>query len=204
MTIKPLSPEEFSEIYLTYMVKDFPDSELKPLERILETMQTGLSVTYGLYTEGENPSEALRGYAVFVIPQGLRYGLLDYLAILPAYRGSGIGQWFFSEIPQILLHKNPKLQGFFIETEAVAFALDEVQRLVREKRNAFYKRCGCLPAKLGSRLFGVTYTVLYFVTVNNSDNENLPKPSKNDLDNVYKHMFPKRHYEKHIALWEEE
>ena len=45
MIIKQLSPEEFSEIYLTYMVKDFPDSELKPLERILETMQTGLSVS---------------------------------------------------------------------------------------------------------------------------------------------------------------
>ena len=115
-------------------------------------MQTGLSVTYGFYTERENPSEALRGYAVFVIPQGLKYGLLDYLAILPAYRGSGIGQWFFAEISQILLQKNPKLQGFFIETEAVTFAPDEVQRQVREKRNRFYKRCGCLPAKLGSGL----------------------------------------------------
>lgn len=204
MIIKQLSSEEFSEIYLTYMVKDFPDSELKPLERILETMQTGLSVTYGFYTERENPSEALRGYAVFVIPQGLKYGLLDYLAILPAYRGSGIGQWFFAEISQILLQKNPKLQGFFIETEAVTFAPDEVQRQVREKRNRFYKRCGCLPAKLGSRLFGVTYMVLYFIIANNLNAENLPNPSRNDLDDVYKHMFPQYHYERHIALWEEE
>ena len=115
MIIKQLSSEEFSEIYLTYMVKDFPDSELKPLERILETMQTGLSVTYGFYTERENPSEALRGYAVFVIPQGLKYGLLDYLAILPAYRGSGIGQWFLRKFLRYYYRRIPNCKDFLLK-----------------------------------------------------------------------------------------
>ena len=78
-------------------------------------MQTGLSVTYGFYTERENPSEALRGYAVFVIPQGLKYGLLDYLAILPAYRGSGIGQWFLRKFLRYYYRRIPNCKDFLLK-----------------------------------------------------------------------------------------
>lgn len=85
MELKELSSEQLTEIYDQYMVIDFPQDELKPLERILYMIRTGLSCAYGIY-EGEE----LRGYATFIIPDGLRYGLLDYLAVIREYRGTGV------------------------------------------------------------------------------------------------------------------
>jgi len=90
MNLTELSIEEFTDIYNQYMVEDFPKDELKPLERMIFTMKTGLSCAYGMY-EGKN----LMGYAVFILPQGLQYGLLDYLAVLKQYRGSGVGHQIF-------------------------------------------------------------------------------------------------------------
>ena len=85
MELKELSSEQLTEIYDQYMVIDFPQDELKPLERILYMLRTGLSCAYGIY-EGRE----LRGYATFIVPDGLQYGLLDYLAVIREYRGTGV------------------------------------------------------------------------------------------------------------------
>ena len=85
MELKELSSEQLTEIYDQYMVIDFPQDELKPLERILYMLRTGLSCAYGIYKGRE-----LRGYATFIVPDGLQYGLLDYLAVIREYRGTGV------------------------------------------------------------------------------------------------------------------
>ena len=77
MYLKELTIQQFTAIYKTHMITDFPQDELKPLERMIHTMQTGLSSAFGLYENND-----LRAYAVFIVPEGQSYGLLDRKSVV--------------------------------------------------------------------------------------------------------------------------
>ena len=200
MNLRELSAEEFKDIYHQYLVLDFPQDEVKPLERILTMMKTGLCCAYGLFD-----GDLLKGYAVFILPEGLEYGLLDYLAIVKEYRGRGAGHTFFDLIGDTLVRKVPFLKGLFIESENIAFAQNEAERTIREKRISFYRQNHCEPTSLGARLFGVTYSILvYRFGMRTADGQNDRFPTIADLDKIYLAMFKKHHYESRVALWKEE
>lgn len=196
MYLKELSVKEFTIIYETYMTDDFPSDELKPLERMVYTMETGLSSAFGLY---EN--DKLRAYAVFIVPEGQPYGLLDYLAVVKQYRGTGIGHHFFALIEDSLKAKYPWLEGFFIESENIDFAVNDRESEIRRRRIAFYENNGCRITKLGSRLFGVTYSILLYRFSQHADNEEETTQLFTALDKVYTAMFKKHHYENEVRLW---
>lgn len=203
MELRELSPEQMTEIYNRYMMTDFPQDELKPLGRILDMIRTGLCCAYGLY-EDEKDGGELRGYATFIVPDGLRYGLLDYLAVLKEYRGTGVGHAFFHLVGDTLTARYPALRGFFIESEAVAYAVDEREHQIREKRISFYTQNKCLKTPLGSRLFGVTYSILLYDFYSGTGDVALTEgmASIDDLDAVYRAMFSEHHYEQDVELWE--
>lgn len=192
-SMKELNVTEFTHIYQTYMTQDFPKAELKPLERMQYTMETGLTGVFGLY-EGEE----LRAYAVFIVPKGLDYGLLDYLAVIKEYRGTGVGHRFFELAGDVLRKKYPWLRGFFIESENIDFAQNDIEREIRTRRIAFYKNNGCRLTRLGSRLFGVTYSILLY----DFDKNNTGEKTYDALDGIYVAMFQKHHYENEVSLWE--
>ena len=194
MELKEIKAETVTEIYQQYMTTDFPQNELKPLERILYTMEIGLCCAYGIYEQNN-----LRGYAIFIVPDGLRYGLLDYLAVLNAYRGTGVGHAFFELIGETLSAKYPLLKGFFIESESIEYAVDEQERDIRERRIAFYIKNGCSLTAMGSKLFGVTYSILTY----NFDKKDDTPALLEDLNNVYTAMFKKHHYENNVAIWQQ-
>lgn len=193
MYLRELDAKEFTTVYHTYMTEDFPADELKPLERILYTMETGLCSAFGLY-EGEE----LRAYAVFIVPEGLCYGLLDYLAVVKEYRGTGVGHTFFALIGAVLKEKYPWLEGFFIESENIDFAQNEKEREIRTRRIAFYEGNGCQLTRLGSQLFGVTYSILLYALAENKTHREMTPEA---LDRVYAAMFKKHHYENEVSLW---
>lgn len=193
MYLKELNVKEFTNIYQDYMTEDFPADELKPLARMLHTMETGLCSAFGLY-EGEE----LRAYAVFIVPTGLCYGLLDYLAVVKQYRGMGVGHRFFALIGKVLKEKYPWLEGFFIESENVDFAQNEKEREIRRRRIAFYEKNGCQITRLGSRLFGVTYSILLYDFAENKTGQ----ATREALDKIYAAMFKRHHYENEVRLWE--
>ena len=193
MELIELSAAALTEIYDRYMTSDFPKDELKPLERILYTMETGLCCAYGMYEQDE-----LRGYAIFIVPDGLRYGLLDYLAVLKEYRGMGVGHAFFEQVGEVLATRYPALNGFYIESENVASAADEGERQTREKRIAFYRQNHCVMTTLESRLFGVDYSILLY----DLDGKNTVSASVKDLDGIYRAMFKEHHYENAVSVWD--
>lgn len=194
MELRELSAGQLAEIYNRYMVVDFPRDELKPLDRILYTMETGLSCAYGIYEQ-----EDLRGYAVFIVPDGRRYGLLDYLAVMKEYRGTGVGHVFFELVGDTLSARYPALGGFLIESENIAFAADDRERQVREKRISFYQQNHCAMTTFGSRLFGVDYSILVYDFDRNVE----ATVTLEDLDSVYHAMFQKHHYENNVSLWDD-
>ena len=191
MELIELSAEALAEVYGQYMTTDFPQDELKPLEHILYTMETGLCCAYGMYEQAE-----LRGYAIFIIPDGLRYGLLDYLAVLREYRGTGVGHTFFEQVGGVLATRYPTLKGFYIESENIAFAADEGERQTREKRISFYRRNHCAMTTLESRLFGVDYSILLY----DFGEENAASATVKDLDDIYRAMFKEHHYENEVSV----
>ena len=196
MHLKELNVNEFTTIYQTYMTTDFPPDELKPLERMIHTMETGLSSAFGLYENND-----LRAYAVFIIPEGEPYGLLDYLAVIKKYRGTGIGHHFFALIENTLKQKYPHLEGFFIESENIDFAKTEQERKIRQRRIAFYENNNCQITKLGSRLFGVTYSILLYDFTQDADNKKETEILFKALDKIYAAMFKKHHYKNEVSLW---
>ena len=222
MELREFSEEQMTEIYNRYMVADFPQDELKPLGRILDMIKTGLCCAYGLYDD-EKDGGGLRGYATFIVPDGLRYGLLDYLAVLKEYRGTGVGHAFFHLVGDTLTARYPALRGFFIESEAVAYAADERERQIREKRISFYIQNKCLDTVLGSKLFCVIYSILLYdfcsetgdvastegmaLTGDVASTEGMTPTegmaSIDDLDAIYRAMFPERHYKQNVDLWED-
>ncbi len=191
MKLKILSLEEISDIYNKYMVKDFPPSELKPLERILETTMKGLCHSVGIYD-----GEKFVGYSIFIIPSEGRYGLLDYFAITSENRGKGYGHIFFEEVRVFFAEKFTGIEGFFIESEDDLYAENEEDKRIRTKRISFYKDCGCEETKLGSELFGVKYKIFLY---NFGNCENLY--GRRDLDYIYRKMFKPRHYKDCVSLW---
>lgn len=189
-TVKKLDKEEIGHIYQTYMRKDFPSDELKPLSHITRSMDAGYGFSLGIYG-----GEELVGYAVFVLCGESRCALLDYFAILREKRGSGLGHHAFLLFAAYFEENLPEVDGLYIESERISAADDEKQRLTRQRRIAFYQSCGCEMTALRSVLFGVDYSVLY-----KPIGERGQSASLTALDILYQKMFKPEHYARSVSL----
>ena len=81
-----LTAEQLRRVYHTYVKRDFPRSERRPLSSIEDLCRTGRYDTWGAYEEGE-----LLAYAFVWRTEDGRCALLDYLAVYPESRGQGRG-----------------------------------------------------------------------------------------------------------------
>ena len=83
MKIVLLNVEQAQSIYRSQMVRDFPESELKPFASVQGMMTRGLYEPLAFYDE----AGALMAYAWQAVLPQCRNVLLDYFAVLPQYRG---------------------------------------------------------------------------------------------------------------------
>lgn len=188
--VRELNNKEITFLYDTYMRQDFPADELKPLSHIIKSVEEGYGFSLGLYEE-----ERLAGYAVFILCEETKCALLDYFAILPDRRGEGLGHRAFLLFDTYFKENLPLVEGLYIESERVAAAKNEKQRLTRERRIAFYESCGCEMTGLRSVLFGVDYSVLYMRMGNSAQGASLAA-----LDALYRRMFKPEHYGRCVSL----
>ena len=192
-TIKKIENTEITSIYDTHIEQDFPSDELKPLSHILKSVEEGYGFSLGIYED-----ERLVGYAVFILCEETKCALLDYFAILSDRRGEGLGHRAFLLFNTYFKANLPLVEGLYIESERIAAAENERQRLTRERRIAFYESCGCEMTKLRAVLFGVDYSVLYKRMGNPVQGASL-----NALDGLYRKMFKPGHYAKLVSLTDE-
>lgn len=94
MKIVLLNVEQAQSIYRSQMVRDFPESELKPFASVQGMMTRGLYEPLAFYDE----AGALMAYAWQAVLPQCRNVLLDYFAVLPQYRGSGVGTAVLKEL----------------------------------------------------------------------------------------------------------
>lgn len=187
MIIRLLDETEIEIIYNQYMVNDFGDNELKPLDRILIPIRNGQYRCLGLY---EN--DVLLGYSFFVID--LKDYLLDYFAVVPEYRNRGIGSKFLSLLSSDFLENN---QCVFIEVENPDMEQNEEERKIKINRKNFYLRNGYLDSGIKTTLFGVHYLILIpDHQVNTCVNE-----LKSRYEKIYSDMLPVSLYKKHVNVY---
>lgn len=204
MYLRKIDTEEFKTIYNEYMVVDFPDDELKPMQRMIDTMNQGLCFVLGLMDK-----DILKAYAVFILPPDGSEMLLDYFAVLKVYRGQNIGHEFFKVLSPYVKEMLPQVERMYIECERI----DETQpdNQTRIRRIEFYKSCGCKVSGIESCVFGVSFSILYFMLKKEGITDER-EPSEiacesiqkeySELDNIYRAMFSKQNYDTQVRIWE--
>ncbi len=167
--LKEQSLTEAKETFDTHMQRDFPVNEQKPWD-----------VTLGLYSKGIyemleiRSGGAMVGYAWMVCPEG-NAALIDYLAVLPQYRGTGIGGRILKELSCRYARRG---QTLLLESE---FPDEAPDPQIARRRLGFYARAGFLDTGVQVRLFDVRFAIL-----SPAD----PSAARQQMQTIYKAMFP--------------
>lgn len=144
LTWRLLTAGELTRVYLDEMRRDFPPTELKPLSTVLNSEAAGDAHTWGVFEGG-----TLVAYLLMVRPKGARVSQLDYFAVLPQYRASGLGAKFLAKLPEL-----EGTAAILIESELPEKADDPAMAV---RRLGFYARCGARDIGWTERLFGASW-----------------------------------------------
>ena len=191
MTAKTSIISEYSlveSIYRTYMKQDFPQNELKPLASIRNLWEKGRYDCYQMREEGE-----LVGYAFFVKQKEEKNSyLLDYLAIVPEYRGRGYGSLFLRQLSRSITDAC----CIVVEVEDPDKAEHEAARQQMERRLSFYLRGGYRKTTVTARVFGVFYRILEAPGGSSHPDEEI----REIYASLYRSMLPAAIYKAFIKL----
>lgn len=196
--VKELSLEAMLSCYETYGPQFFPPEELKPSSAVRRLYELGIYRGFGLFdTALLHGEHRLAGYALMVCPKAFNNVLLDYYAILPQYRGQGAGCFFLQQLAEVFREAD----GIYIESETSprtepTDALSS-EPLTRERRIHFYERNGAHKTGVQSRLFGVSYEVLFLPCARQ---KRLAFRHLIAIDAIYREMFSPKHYEEEVFL----
>lgn len=182
---KPLSGVLLEQVYHRHMERDFPDDELKPLWLLEQLVRDGINSIWGCYRK-----EELVGYYVLAQEQGSQMMLLDYLAVVPHLRGTGVG----SEILALLRESLRDQDYLFIESENPEYAENDAEKQVRERRLRFYHRSGAVEQGVRILLFGVRYVGLTL----SRNNPPSPQQQVEDYLSLYRRMLPEDWFEANV------
>ena len=149
MTLRALDEAHLRLLYANQMRRDFPESELKPLESILALRGRGEYDALAAYDDG-----MFVAYAMVYRPKDGRTLLLDYLAVEPDMRGRGAGQTLLSALRR---HYAGRAECLMIECERPKAAPDEAQA---RRRIRFYEHAGAQMTNVRVWLFEVEYSIL--------------------------------------------
>lgn len=176
MTIKVLDKSEIEAIYNKYLKHDFPKDELKPLKYINKMYDCEKYECLGFYND-----KTFAGYAYMVIPDNSDTRLLDYFAVVKAFRNNGIG----GECLKALNGYYRDLKCVILESEHPDYSRDEKDKKIRESRIGFYKRNGLIEADITTFVGGVYYKIFCM----ECSFEVKQIDVKQEVENIYRTMF---------------
>ncbi|MEY8309056.1 GNAT family N-acetyltransferase [Erysipelotrichaceae bacterium 51-3] len=140
------SNSEYEEVYQLYH-DAFPDSERKPMEMVLQSVQKGRMEAYSAFDHNEFAG-------LLFLVNGQQADILDYLAVNPKLRDRGIGSRLLSWL------KDHRSKPFIIEIESTFTASDQIPA----RRKAFYLRNNMIDCNQEIQLFGVEMELLSYPT----------------------------------------
>ena len=157
------------------MQRDFPEDEIKPWSVIEPMVRSGVYELLGAW-DGDKQV----GYAWMFIPEGEAV-LIDYLAVLPEYRGTGVGTAILKALSQ--RYRN---QILILESE---YPEDAPDVEVAKRRLRFYDHAGFVISGVEVILFGVHFCIL---------THGFDPEARKHLESLYHAMFPEERY--HYAV----
>ena len=147
MELRELNENELGEVLGVHMPRDFPAEELRPEWTFRNMLSTGACRFYGLFR-----GERLAAYGDVV--KGYGSDLLDFFAVMPELRGTGVGT--------AALRALAKMSGeLILEVESPGAAPNGETELLRRRRIEFYKRSGALETGVSGRALGVEFLIHY-------------------------------------------
>ncbi len=188
MELVELDTARVERIYKERLIFDFPRDEQKPLNVILEAMDKGVYVCLGLVDENDAV-----GY-VFLVKKGKDY-LIDYLAIYPEKRNSGIG----GKMLLLLMEYFADADNVLLEVEDPDKCYDIDEKALQTRRRAFYLRNNCRDTGLRIMCFQVPFQILVLGEGKTDDLRDL----KELYVSFYRMILPKEVFEKNIGDFDE-
>lgn len=185
--VKRLEKEIVATIYKEHLIKDFIPEEQKPLESIINLMQEELYICYGLFHE-----ERFIAYAFFSKAIGEKNILIDYLSVCNKYRNCGYGSKFL----HLLKKELTEYDSIIFEVESGRDASNEQERIICQRRLAFYRRNGLKDSNLHVSLYGVDLLIMYLALQKNPSDDTLEVA----LDAIYDTLFGKEIHRKHVIV----
>lgn len=152
VTLRPMTASDRADYEQIYL-EAFPESERKVFSFMTEGER---AASYELLTIS-TPTDTVAGLVILVFSGGLV--MLDYFAVAPRLRGSGIGH---AVLPLISAHVAEKHPGsaFFLEIETPCG--DCPNPLQRIRRKAFYLSAGLTETGVHAFIYGSDMELLAF------------------------------------------
>ena len=181
-----LTAEEMNEMYDRELGRDFPENELRPRAAAVELVRRGLYRPWAVFdpapgAAGPAPMSRLCAY-LFVAENGPGPVLLDYFAVLPAWRAKGLGAGLLAQLSA------REGRAVLIESELPTRAPDpEMAR----RRIGFYRRCGALLTPYWDRAFQGLFRLLVLPAPASSAR---PEEAGPALAGIYRALLPGEHF----------
>ena len=185
--MKKLTAEQVLSVYTGVAQEHFPVEELKPAAMVEKLLQEGAYEGLGLFY-----GETLAAYALFAQVPGRDVLLLDYYAVLAAYRNGGVGSLFLQKMKGCYSDR----EEILLETEKPEAAESRAEYALRVRRNGFYERNGAVLTKICSRVYGVDFDIFAIpLTTMPSDEEAYLAYSE-----IYRYMLGEENYGQHVSM----
>lgn len=204
-----LTEQEINIIYEQHMKRDFPPEELPPFPPAMELIASGEGWFFGIFDKAQDGGiegahemkqdgmnsdidlEDLAAYMQVLKPEVCSYALLNYYAVLPAYRNQGLGERLLGELQMHL----PKVQGIIIEAEIPKKSEDAG---IAQRRLGFYERVGAVNTMWEEQVYDAWYYVLVKLFADGEVGQAL-----DDLQMCYQRLFTELQYEQAFGLWDD-
>lgn len=128
--LRRLEMTEFDALYAR-MTRDFPRNERPPKAVIRSLIQRGLNDAWIMQVAGQDAAYALCARQEKAV-------LVTHLAVYAERRGGGVG----TRLLALLAERYQEAAWLIVEVERVEDAKKEADAVTRQKRIAFYEKCG--------------------------------------------------------------
>lgn len=185
LILKEMNDTQTRLLYEHQMRRDFPPSELKSLDAILDMKHAGTYDVLGAYIDG-----MFAAYALCYCPRQGRIVLLDYLAVEADLRGRGIGTTL---LDALRAHYAQQADTLLIECERPKTAPNEQEA---RKRIRFYTQAGAVLTNVRIWLFEVEYSILVLPC-----GQEMPaRDWAQQMLSLYKQMLTPERYARNVRL----
>jgi len=134
--VRTTNSGEFDQALQIYS-SSFPSVETKPVNKVVKMLLKDKN--YHLFVIVKDGSVV--GISLLYVFKRLRSGLLDYIAIIPEFRGQGVGEELFRRTLNRFKRMCPNSIGLFLEVQKEDVE-DLIERRIRKNRIRFYRGFG--------------------------------------------------------------